>query len=117
MRQHVYYTYMYMKYILLKSEAALYRNSQLGPMMSFGNIQWNYLELATTAECHFEIGKFPSGVVPLASVSFAPPGSASKRSCYLTTKMFGQVVLSVGAALRKSFFCPRLVLGLSLLLS
>ena len=25
----------------------------------------------------------------------------------------GKVVLSVGAALRKSFFCPRLVLGLS----
>ena len=28
-------------------------------------------------------------------------------------KIIGKVVLSVGAALRKSFFCPRLVLGLS----
>ena len=80
---------MNMKYILLKSEAALYRNSQLGSMMGFGNIQWNYLESAATVECHFEIGKFPPRVVPLASVSFAPPGSASKRSCYSTINMFG----------------------------
>ena len=28
-------------------------------------------------------------------------------------KIIGKVVLSVGAALCKSFFCPRLVLGLS----